>query len=204
MLCSSRFHNVMNKCAIWRQHTYKEHASILQTFPTRLLDCCLYMCCVIMITGNQQIGPRNLFPTHNISTTISNKTEIRRTEEIVEHSTTKTTETYTTLRRNTKNTSRKNCTTMTIYLRRYQLRKKWVSLFCVLCALNYCMQWIMIQYPSFKGTHNIDAQWIVAKIVHVRILSSCSREDLIGHTTERRLCANSDKRQRIRWSINIQ
>ena len=53
-----------------------------------------------MVTRNQQMGPRNSFPTHHRSTTSENKTKIRRTDDGVEHSTTKATETYTSGSRN--------------------------------------------------------------------------------------------------------
>ena len=48
-----------------------------------------------MITRNLRMGPRNSFLTHHRSTTSRNKTKIRRTDDRVEHSTTKKTETYT-------------------------------------------------------------------------------------------------------------
>ena len=53
-----------------------------------------------MITRNQWMGPRNSFTTHHISKTSRNKTEIRGTEDGVENSTTKATETYTSGSRN--------------------------------------------------------------------------------------------------------
>ena len=166
-----------------------------------------------MITRNQRMGPRKSFPTHQRSTTSKNWPKIRKTDDGVEHPTTKTTEAPTSGARTKdwddsegirKISLRKNCRKMTTFLLRYQLRQQSVSLFWVLCDHNYRMKCIMMQYPSFKGMQKMDARWIVAKTGHVSILSSCSREDLIGQPTGRRPCANSAKRQRIRWSINMQ
>ena len=53
------------------------------------------MCGGIVITSNQQMGPRESFTTHHRSTNSKNKKEIRKTDNGVYHSTTKTTETYT-------------------------------------------------------------------------------------------------------------
>ena len=42
-----------------------------------------------MITSNQRMGPRKSFTTHHRSTTSKNKTEIRKTDDGIDLSTTK-------------------------------------------------------------------------------------------------------------------